>query len=96
MGTRVEAYVPLPQMPTHAGLIFTWPFPVFGTGISSYRKSYWPWKRTAFMVSGLETAVANGARIVCRVDKNKSQVQTRDTTAVFTALRFCTAKRSAA
>lgn len=42
--------LPDPQIPTHAGLILTCPDFTSGIGICSYRKSFCPWNRTAFIL----------------------------------------------
>lgn len=42
--------IPLPQIPTQAGFILTWPAFNSGMGICSYRRSCFPWNRTAFIL----------------------------------------------
>jgi hypothetical protein len=43
-------WLPVPQIPTHAGFTLTCPAFTSGMGISSKRRSCLPWKRSAFMV----------------------------------------------
>lgn len=42
--------LPEPQIPHQAGLILICPLPQVGSAISSSRKSFLPWKRSAFIV----------------------------------------------